>query len=57
MEIENLLTPAQVAKMFAVDAKTVARWARDGKLNCVKTLGGHRRFKEAEILHILNGSS
>jgi excisionase family DNA binding protein len=30
-------------------AKTVSRWAKEGKLPFLKTLGGHRRFPEAEI--------
>jgi excisionase family DNA binding protein len=36
--------------MFRVDPKTVTRWARDGKLTSIRTLGGHRRYREAEVL-------
>ena len=46
---EPLLTPGEVAVMFRVDPKTVTRWARDGKLTSIRTLGGHRRYREAEI--------
>jgi excisionase family DNA binding protein len=46
---ESLLTPGEVAAMFRVDAKTVTRWARDGKLTSIRTLGGHRRYREAEV--------
>ena len=46
---EVLLTPAEVAAMFRVNPKTVTRWARSGKLNAIRTLGGHRRFKAVEI--------
>lgn len=46
---ENLLTPAEVAAMFRVNPKTVTRWARAGKITAVRTLGGHRRFRESEI--------
>jgi len=35
--------------MFRVNPKTVTRWARAGKLNAIRTLGGHRRFKASEI--------
>ena len=35
--------------MFRVNPKTVTRWARDGKLTSIRTLGGHRRYREAEI--------
>lgn len=46
---EPLLTPGEVAALFRVDPKTVSRWAKAGKLSAVRTLGGHRRFKESEI--------
>ena len=35
--------------MFRVDPKTVVRWAREGKIGTVRTLGGHRRFRRAEV--------
>jgi len=50
---EKLLTPAEVAAMFRVDPKTVTRWAKAGKLTSIKTLGGHRRFKESEVKELL----
>lgn len=46
---EPLLTPAEVAAMFRVDPKTVARWAKSGRLSAIRTPGGHRRFSEAEV--------
>ena len=46
---DRLLTPAEVAQMFRVNPKTVTRWARAGKLNAIRTLGGHRRFRASEI--------
>ena len=53
--IEPLLTPAEVATMFRVDPKTVARWAKDGKLTSIRTLGGHRRFRRLEVEALLRG--
>lgn len=46
----TLLTPAEVAAVFRVDPKTVTRWAKAGKLSFIRTLGGHRRYLEAEVL-------
>lgn len=51
---EALLTPAEVAKMFRVDPKTVTRWAKAGRLRSIRTLGGHRRYVEAEVRGLLN---
>ncbi|MFZ0325502.1 MAG: BldC family transcriptional regulator [Actinomycetes bacterium] len=50
---EALLTPAEVAALFRVDPKTVTRWAKAGKLSAIRTLGGHRRFRESEVLALL----
>ena len=50
---ENLLTPAEVAGLFRVDPKTVTRWAKAGKLTSIRTLGGHRRYKESEVKALL----
>ncbi len=49
----ELLTPGEVAVLFRVDTKTVTRWARAGKISAVRTLGGHRRFRRAEIESVL----
>ena len=50
---DALLTPSEVAQMFRVNPKTVTRWARAGKLNAIRTLGGHRRFRSSEIRRCL----
>jgi excisionase family DNA binding protein len=52
---ESLLTPSEVATLFRVDPKTVTRWAKAGKLSSIRTLGGHRRYHEAEVRNLLNG--
>jgi excisionase family DNA binding protein len=50
---EKLLTPSEVAAMFRVDPKTVTRWAKAGKLSSIRTLGGHRRYRESEIRDLI----
>jgi excisionase family DNA binding protein len=52
-KFESLLTPREVSQMFRVDSKTVVRWARAGKLSSIRTLGGHRRYREAEVRELL----
>lgn len=51
----DLLTPAEVARRFSVDPRTVVRWARSGKLPSIRTLGGHYRFSRAVVQSLLNG--
>lgn len=54
---DPLLTPAEVAAKFKVDPKTVTRWAQAGKLSSVRTLGGHRRYKQSEVEALLKKGS
>lgn len=53
-DVEALLTPAEVAALFRVDPKTVTRWADSGKLTALRTLGGHRRYRETEVRGLLD---
>jgi excisionase family DNA binding protein len=54
MPIEpNNLRTAQVAELLHVSPKTVSRWAQEGRLPCLRTLGGHRRYPDAEIRALL----
>lgn len=55
-DYEPLLTPQEVALLFRVDPKTVTRWARAGKLTSIRTLGGHRRYRENEVRGLLVGT-
>ncbi len=52
----DLLTPSEVAALFRVDPKTVTRWAVAGKLTSFRTLGGHRRYRAAEVYALLDGA-
>ncbi|SDT69580.1 BldC family transcriptional regulator [Jiangella sp. DSM 45060] len=54
---EPLLLPLEVAELFRVNVKTVSRWAEAGKLTPVYTPGGHRRYREAEVLALRNGGA
>lgn len=56
-ESEPLLTPSEVAALFRVDPKTVTRWAKAGKLNSIRTLGGHRRYRASEVHALLEAQS
>lgn len=53
VEHDHLLTPSEVAAMFRVDPKTVTRWAKAGKIRSIRTLGGHRRYREGEVRKLL----
>jgi excisionase family DNA binding protein len=42
-------TTGEVARILGISPKTVARWAKEGKLPHLVTLGGHRRFPSEPI--------
>ena len=48
-DTRSYLRTAEVADILYVSPKTVSRWAKEGKLPFLKTLGGHRRYPAAEI--------
>lgn len=48
-QVDELLTPAEAARIFGVHAKTVSRWADAGRLSAVRTMGGHRRYRASEV--------
>ncbi|MBX2813486.1 MAG: helix-turn-helix domain-containing protein [Myxococcales bacterium] len=46
---EELLTTAEAARRLGIGPSTVKRWADEGILACVRTVGGHRRFVSEEV--------
>ena len=56
-EPEVFLTPSEVASLFRVDPKTVTRWAKSGKLTAIRTLGGHRRYRQSEVQALLKANT
>jgi predicted site-specific integrase-resolvase len=52
---ERLLTIGEVAALFRVDPKTVARWLGSGRLTRVNTPSGKPRIRESECAALLAG--
>jgi excisionase family DNA binding protein len=50
---EPFLTSTQVAAQLGVVPEVIRRWTADGRIECVKTFGGHRRYRQSEIDRIL----
>lgn len=53
----RLLKPIEVAAMFGVSSKTVKRWVQTGKLPCIRTPGGHRRYRQSDVEELLRQCS
>lgn len=50
----ELLTRAEVARRFGVAPQTIARWARQGILPSVRTLGGQRRYPAEAVRRLVS---
>src|SRR3954465_12019442 len=45
----GVLTTSEVSRLLGVSPNTVTRWARERRLPCRLTLGGHHRFERQVI--------
>ncbi|MFI0454545.1 helix-turn-helix domain-containing protein [Actinomadura sp. 6N118] len=48
-ENDRLLVTEEIAKLFRVEPKTVVRWIKAGRLDAVRTPGGHLRCRESVV--------
>lgn len=55
--MEKFLTSHQVAKLLNVWPHTLRRWEKAGKLKPLRTPGGHRRYKESQMIAIVTSFS
>lgn len=65
MKDQILYTPAEAARLFRVEPKTVSRWAHQGRFNSItlpdgrtpvrRTIGGHLRLDKPMIDDIVAG--
>lgn len=53
MSPKELLTTTEAARIASVGASTIKRWADQGALPFVRTVGGHRRFERSSVERML----
>jgi excisionase family DNA binding protein len=53
VEQRDWMMPSEAAAVLNIAAKTLSTWARNGRVGCTKTIGGHRRFAKTEIHRVL----
>jgi len=51
--MERLYTMKEASKLLGVHIRTIQKWDKQGKIRCVRTIGGKRRVPESEIKRIL----
>jgi len=47
--MEKLITVTKAANQLGVTKKTLQDWDRAGKLTALRTVGGHRRYRQSDI--------
>lgn len=53
----GLLSTNEVSKMLKVNESTVKRWTDKGSLHCIKTPGGHRKYKMKDVVQFMDNFS
>jgi excisionase family DNA binding protein len=53
-DARRMLSRRDVAALFGVSPHTIYRWAREGRLPVVMTLGGRRRYPADEIARLVH---
>jgi excisionase family DNA binding protein len=43
------MSRGEVARRLGVPPRAIQEWAKDGRIPCIRTLGGHRRFSEKDL--------
>jgi predicted site-specific integrase-resolvase len=49
---ERYLRPEDASRVFKVTKQTLVNWANEGKIECKRTPGGHRRYLKSDVLRI-----
>jgi len=50
----GLLSTVEVSHMLKVNESTVKRWTDKGTLKCIKTPGGHRKYKMKDVVSFMD---
>ena len=54
MNSKKYLNTKQVGNLFDVNESTVRRWASSGKIECISSAGGHRKFSYQNVMSFAN---
>lgn len=52
--MNEIFSTREMARLCGVNESTIKRWADSGRLRCLKTPGGHRKFRIRDALSFLN---
>lgn len=55
--VQRYISSEEVSNLLGVNVSTIKRWTDSGKLDCVITAGGHRKFLMRHVSAFLNDNS
>jgi excisionase family DNA binding protein len=50
---DDLLPPAESAKLIGISRDTLKRWEKKGRITALRTPEGHRRFRRRDVEALL----
>lgn len=50
------ITPQEAQRRYGFHPRTLVDWANDGKIECIRSPGGHRRYSVSSLEQIKSGS-
>ena len=52
--LDRLLRPVRVRELYGIAPSTLRSWAESGKIRAAqRTQGGHRRYRESDVVSLL----
>lgn len=54
--MNTLITIREASDLLGVSTKTLRRWEQQGKIASIRTPGGHRRFRQEDLLQSCQGT-
>ena len=50
----KVLNSEEAARILGVNVSSIKRWTDEGKLECIRTVGGHRKFDIAQLANFVS---
>jgi excisionase family DNA binding protein len=51
-EADRVLTPGEAAAELGIGVQALRYWAKTGKIRALRTAGGHRRYRAADVARL-----
>lgn len=56
-DAQSLLTITEASRSLGISTDTLRRWEQEGRVKPIRTVGGHRRYSQADIDSLVRRSA